>query len=218
MSNDGQKYLDELIGIANDLEARERVMEDLRLEYRGALNRLMDAEREFAAYPHESIDPATGKISVCPCCDTVLEIDDGELIDTGEELSPEERLGLEAMFQQDAMELDLMREQLYGIQERMDMARIAVGDSIDAARIIDSLMQQIDVEENNQVEDKVFLTPEELAARFSGVVSIRTLKDWRIAGKGPIFTKIGKNRVLYKLEAVVAWEREQERSKTEAGQ
>ena len=51
-----------------------------------------------------------------------------------------------------------------------------------------------------------FLTPADLSARWLGVVRERTLTNWRAAGAGPAFVKIG-GRILYPLDGVVAWER-----------
>jgi hypothetical protein len=50
-----------------------------------------------------------------------------------------------------------------------------------------------------------YLTPQELTQRYKGVVTLRTLANWRSTGEGPQFTKIG-GRVLYALAAIVAWE------------
>jgi hypothetical protein len=50
-----------------------------------------------------------------------------------------------------------------------------------------------------------YLTPQELTQRYKGVVTLRTLANWRSTGEGPQFTKIG-GRVLYALLAVKAWE------------
>lgn len=51
-----------------------------------------------------------------------------------------------------------------------------------------------------------YLTPQELAERYKGAVTVRTLANWRSTGNGPKFTKIG-GRVLYPVEAVVEWEK-----------
>lgn len=55
------------------------------------------------------------------------------------------------------------------------------------------------------------LTPAALAERWGGAVSLGTLSNWRSQGKGPRFfrpagTRTGK--VLYRLEDVESWERE----------
>ena len=56
------------------------------------------------------------------------------------------------------------------------------------------------------------LSPEDLVARWRGAVKARTLRDWRRQGKGPEWFRLGGGRspVLYRLEAVRAWERVQE--------
>lgn len=43
---------------------------------------------------------------------------------------------------------------------------------------------------------KRYLTPDEVVARYRGIVSIRTLSNWRSLRTGPKFVKIGK-AVLY---------------------
>lgn len=58
-----------------------------------------------------------------------------------------------------------------------------------------------------------YLTPQELAARYKGSITVRTLANWRSTGHGPKFTKIG-GRVLYPLDAVIEWEKS--RTKTDA--
>ena len=47
------------------------------------------------------------------------------------------------------------------------------------------------------------LLPHELAARLR--VSIGTLANWRVQGKGPAFIKCGK-KVLYPVAKVEEWE------------
>lgn len=54
-----------------------------------------------------------------------------------------------------------------------------------------------------------FLTPAELSARWR--VTTRTLANWRSLKKGPPYFKHGageRQRVLYKMEDVLAWEDE----------
>jgi len=51
----------------------------------------------------------------------------------------------------------------------------------------------------------------ELAARWN--ISPRTLERWRWTGEGPRFVKLG-GRVVYRLEDVEAYEREQIRAST----
>lgn len=54
--------------------------------------------------------------------------------------------------------------------------------------------------------DKEFFTPAELAARYKGQITTRTLANWRSAGIGPPFTKVG-GRILYTVSDIVEWER-----------
>jgi len=51
------------------------------------------------------------------------------------------------------------------------------------------------------------LTVEELAARWR--LKPKTLHNWHLVGKGPTPVKVGR-RLLYRLDAIEAWEREQE--------
>lgn len=56
-----------------------------------------------------------------------------------------------------------------------------------------------------------YLTPNELAARYKGSITVRTLANWRSTGNGPRFTKIG-GRVLYPVDAVIEWEKSRTKS------
>lgn len=49
------------------------------------------------------------------------------------------------------------------------------------------------------------MSADELAERYSGKVSVKTLANWRSTGTGPAYTKIG-GRVFYALEDVQRWE------------
>jgi len=51
----------------------------------------------------------------------------------------------------------------------------------------------------------IFLTEQEVAARWRGVVSPGTLRNWRSQGRGPLFVKIGR-AVLYPVSGLEAWE------------
>jgi hypothetical protein len=51
-----------------------------------------------------------------------------------------------------------------------------------------------------------FITPEELASRYKGRISIKTLANWRTKGGGPDYTKIG-GKIMYRIDAVAAWGR-----------
>lgn len=50
-----------------------------------------------------------------------------------------------------------------------------------------------------------FLTPEEVAERYRGSVSVGTLRNWRVMKIGPSFVKIGK-AVLYRVDELEAWD------------
>lgn len=50
-----------------------------------------------------------------------------------------------------------------------------------------------------------FLTPEEVAERYRGGISIGTLRNWRSMRLGPSFVKIGKS-VLYPIDELDAWD------------
>lgn len=52
-----------------------------------------------------------------------------------------------------------------------------------------------------------FLTAEQLARRWAGIVTTGTLANWRSKRVGPQFVKL-RGRVLYPLEKVTAWEAE----------
>ena len=53
--------------------------------------------------------------------------------------------------------------------------------------------------------DKAFLTSKELSDRWR--LSDQTLANWRHAGKGPPFTRVG-SRVLYPIDGINAFENE----------
>lgn len=52
---------------------------------------------------------------------------------------------------------------------------------------------------------KHYLTQDEVAERYRGLVSVRTLANWRSLRIGPKFTKIGKT-VLYDEAELDAWD------------
>lgn len=52
---------------------------------------------------------------------------------------------------------------------------------------------------------KVFFTPQEVADRYHGKVTVRTLANWRSQGVSPPFVKVG-GRILYRIEDVLDWE------------
>ena len=50
-----------------------------------------------------------------------------------------------------------------------------------------------------------YLTPEEVAERYRGAVSLDTLRNWRSLRIGPSFVKVGKS-VLYPLPELDQWD------------
>jgi hypothetical protein len=52
---------------------------------------------------------------------------------------------------------------------------------------------------------KIYLRPKDLCARWDGVVTPGTLINWRVQGKGPRYSKIGRN-VIYALEDIKTYE------------
>ncbi len=50
-----------------------------------------------------------------------------------------------------------------------------------------------------------FLTPEEVAERYRGGISVGTLRNWRTMRIGPSFLKIGK-AILYPVSELDAWD------------
>ena len=55
------------------------------------------------------------------------------------------------------------------------------------------------------VPDSKYLTPEEVAERYRGGISVGTLRNWRAMRLGPSFVKIGQ-AVLYPLDELDAWD------------
>lgn len=55
-------------------------------------------------------------------------------------------------------------------------------------------------------EQQIHLKPDELAVRWG--YSVRTLANWRAAGTGPEYVRVGPRRVLYPLDSVIRWESE----------
>lgn len=54
------------------------------------------------------------------------------------------------------------------------------------------------------IVDRAYLTSKEVADRWR--LSDKTLANWRHAGKGPPFIRVG-SRALYPIEGVNAWEK-----------
>ena len=59
---------------------------------------------------------------------------------------------------------------------------------------------------------KKFLTPQQVVALW-GVVTVRTLANWRSIKQGPDYIKIG-GRVMYPVEAIAEWEQSRKRKLT----
>lgn len=59
----------------------------------------------------------------------------------------------------------------------------------------------------------LYLTPAQLCARWLGRISDKTLANWRSDQKGPRYKRFG-SRILYPLDGVEEWEREQEHQST----
>jgi len=57
-----------------------------------------------------------------------------------------------------------------------------------------------------EVDDRKYLTADEVAQRYRGAVSVGTLRNWRGMRVGPAFVKIGK-AVLYPVDELDAWDR-----------
>jgi hypothetical protein len=51
----------------------------------------------------------------------------------------------------------------------------------------------------------VFLTPQQVADRYKGAITVRTLANWRSIGQGPDYVKIG-GKVVYPADALQRWE------------
>lgn len=50
-----------------------------------------------------------------------------------------------------------------------------------------------------------YLTPAQVAERYEGRISVRTLANWRYQGNGPAFSRLG-GRVLYPEDKLLEWE------------
>lgn len=58
-------------------------------------------------------------------------------------------------------------------------------------------------------QEEKLLTAAELAAQFPVPVSEHTINNWRMAGKGPPFYRVG-GRVFYRLSTAIQWINEQQ--------
>jgi hypothetical protein len=55
------------------------------------------------------------------------------------------------------------------------------------------------------MDERKYLTAEEVSERYRGSVSVGTLRNWRAMKVGPTFIKIGK-AVLYPIDELEAWD------------
>jgi hypothetical protein len=55
------------------------------------------------------------------------------------------------------------------------------------------------------MDERKYLTAEEVSERYRGGVSVGTLRNWRAMKVGPTFIKIGKT-VLYPISELEAWD------------
>lgn len=55
------------------------------------------------------------------------------------------------------------------------------------------------------MENKRYLTPAELTERWSGRINVRTLANWRSAGRGPKFARLG-GVIMYPVAEIEAFE------------
>ena len=55
------------------------------------------------------------------------------------------------------------------------------------------------------MDDRKYLTVEEVSERYRNSISVGTLRNWRAMRIGPAYIKIGK-AVLYPIEELQAWD------------
>lgn len=55
------------------------------------------------------------------------------------------------------------------------------------------------------MDERKFLTAEEVSERYRREISVGTLRNWRAMRIGPAFVKIGK-AVLYPVDELTAWD------------
>ena len=60
------------------------------------------------------------------------------------------------------------------------------------------------------MSDSDYLTPQQVADRYKGAISVRTLANWRSIGQGPDYVKIG-GKVVYPADALLIWENSRRR-------
>jgi hypothetical protein len=66
-------------------------------------------------------------------------------------------------------------------------------------------LSAVDSSEEAVMSETKFLTPEEVAERYRGGISVGTLRNWRAMRIGPSFLKIGK-AILYPVSELEAWD------------
>ena len=71
-------------------------------------------------------------------------------------------------------------------------------------RELNTSFAPLTLKETLMTESK-FLTPEEVAERYRGGLSVGTLRNWRAMRIGPSFVKVGK-AVLYPIDELDAWD------------
>ncbi|HEF4739711.1 helix-turn-helix domain-containing protein [Burkholderia multivorans] len=50
-----------------------------------------------------------------------------------------------------------------------------------------------------------YITPQQVSERYGNRISVRTLANWRWAGTGPRFCRVG-GRILYNVDDLAEWE------------
>jgi len=62
-----------------------------------------------------------------------------------------------------------------------------------------------DERQERSMDERKYLTAEEVSERYRGEISVGTLRNWRSMRVGPTFIKIGK-AVLYPIDDLEAWD------------
>lgn len=102
-----------------------------------------------------------------------------------------------------------------GIAKAIGLLPGIVAQSGERAKGIASELRNALLDAQAHLNNSLFLTTEELAKRWR--CSPGNLENWRIAGKGPCFTRPGgktRGRVLYPIAEIERWERDNEFSST----
>jgi hypothetical protein len=79
----------------------------------------------------------------------------------------------------------------------------SLGDRTPIAPIVE---YEIAGDESSAMKTDVYLTPEELVARWRDRIDIDTLANWRSKRQGPPFHRFGGRAVLYRTDLVARWE------------